>query len=79
MDIQLSEYQQCLNDIERYRTLREQIDMEVSAIRKEIEELQNTNSDFSSLQRHLQKLYNQDEEYGAKMHELAIKRNLLEP
>ncbi len=80
MENQDVEYSQCLKDIELYRTKRELIFKEIAEIRAYIDNTTNSNNaGVLQKQKQLEKLEALDEEYGAKMHELAIMRNLLEP
>ncbi|MCQ2960274.1 MAG: hypothetical protein MJ198_08825 [Bacteroidales bacterium] len=66
---ELEEYQKCLDEIEFYRSKREELEQEITILKQQIVDIE----------RSINEKYQQDEIYGAKMHELAIKRNLLEP
>lgn len=80
MENQDVEYSQCLKDIELYRTKRELLFKEIAEIRAYIDNaMDGSSADVLHKQEQLEKLEALDEEYGAKMHELAIMRNLLEP
>lgn len=78
---EIDEYTFCVEEIERYRTLREEIEAKVADLRrrKAAELALNPICDVSVLERQIATLLDDDEVLGAKMHELTIKRNLLEP
>lgn len=77
---QQSEYQFCIDEIERYRALREAVDTTIQALKNEQKSRLETNpqADVSDLQKQIDAQHELDEHYGAKMHALAIRRNLLE-
>ncbi len=77
MENQEVEYRKCLEDIELYRTKRERIFKEITEIRANL--ANDDNADVLQKLEQIKRLEALDEEYGAKMHALAIKRNLLEP
>ena len=78
---EIDEYTFCVEEIERYRTLREEIEAKVADLRrrKAAGLALNPICDVSVLERQIATLLDDDEVLGAKMHELTIKRNLLEP
>ena len=78
---ELEEYKHCLAEIERYRCLREQLLKEIAELTEKLSVAQSeTNREqVATIQTLIKAKQLQDEEYGAKMHELAIRRNLLEP
>lgn len=78
---ELEEYQKCLDDIELYRAKREDLDRQLAVLKAQLSDLQknNSNAAISSLLDQINAIKLQDEKYGAIMHGLAIKRNLLEP
>lgn len=77
MENQEVEYRKCLEDIELYRTKRERIFKKITEIRANL--ANDDNADVLQKLEQIKRLEALDEEYGAKMHALAIKRNLLEP
>ena len=74
-------YNNCIEQIEFYRNKREQSIQENDLLQKQIQALlaNDANADVSTLQVKIAHNEQLDEEYGAKMHELTIQRNLLEP
>lgn len=78
---ELEEYQKCLEDIELYRSKRMELEEKATAIRRKIADTlaENQSADISSMRNELDAIELQDEEFGALMHQLTIKRNLLEP
>lgn len=74
-------YNNCIEQIEFYRNKREQIIQENDLLQKQILALlaNDAKADVSALQAKIAHNEQLDEEYGAKMHELTIQRNLLEP
>lgn len=78
---ELEEYRHCLDEIERYRGLREQLLKEIVELTDKlaVANAQNNREEADEIQRQVGAKYLQDEKYGAAMHELAIRRNLLEP
>lgn len=77
---QQSEYQFCIDEIERYRSLREAVDNTVKALKKQqTQRLEaDQQADITDIQKQIEEQLELDEKYGAKMHALAIRRNLLE-
>ncbi len=77
---QQSEYQFCIDEIERYRSLREAVDDAIQALKKEqtLRLESNPQADIADIQKQIEEQQELDEKYGAKMHALAIRRNLLE-
>ncbi len=81
MENQDLEYCQCLEQIELYRRKRELLFKEMAELRAYLDSIPADDNSPGVLEKQ-EKLENMealDEEYGAKMHELAIMRNLLEP
>ena len=78
---EIDEYTFCVEEIERYRSLREDIEARIADLRrrKAAELAINPICDVSVIERQIATLLDDDELFGAKMHELTIKRNLLEP
>lgn len=78
---ELEEYKHCLAEIERYRCMREQILKDIAELTEKLSAAQaeSNREQVTTIQKLINAKYLQDEEYGAKMHELAIRRNLLEP
>lgn len=76
----MDEYQECLEQIEKFRDERVRLEKEMEAIRAKIQLLKQENAqvDISQLLCEISSREEQDEVLGAKMHELTIKRNLLE-
>lgn len=76
----MDEYQECLNQIEKFRDERVRLEKEMESIRAKIQLLkqENAQADISQLLCEISSREEQDEVLGAKMHELTIKRNLLE-
>ena len=74
-------YNNCIEQIEFYRNKREQIIQENDLLQNQIRAMlaNDANADVSALQAKIAHNENLDEEYGVKMHELTIQRNLLEP
>ena len=77
----LEAYNNCLEQIELYRSKREQIMVKNDLLQKRIDSLlaTNINANVSAIQAEIDENQRLDEEYGAKMHQLTIQRNLLEP
>ncbi len=75
-----SEYQFCIDEIERYRSLREAAFATIQTLQKEqaLRREKDPQADISDLQKQIDEQIDLDEKYGAKMHALAIRRNLLE-
>ena len=76
----MDEYQECLEQIEKFREERVQLEKEIESVRAKIQQLKQENAqvDISQLLCEISSREEQDEILGAKMHELTIKRNLLE-
>lgn len=74
----LNEYRECIKEIEEYRAKREQLYGEINRMQCEIKARKEQGVDVEQLQKRLEETLELDEEYGARMHELTIKRNLLE-
>ncbi len=74
-------YNNCIEQIEFYRNKREQIIQVNDLLQQQILALlaNDAKADVSALQAKIAHNEQLDEEYGAKMHELTIQRNLLEP
>lgn len=81
MENQDLEYRQCLEQIELYRRKRDILFKEMAELRAYLESIPATDNspDVMEKKENLELREALDEEYGAKMHELAIRRNLLEP
>ena len=81
MENQDLEYRQCLEQIELYRRKRDILFKEMAELRAYLESIPATDNspDVMEKKENLELREALDEEYGAKMHELTIRRNLLEP
>ena len=78
---ELEEYKHCLEEIERYRGLREQLLKDISELTEKLAaaNAQNNGEAATEIKKQIDAKYLRDERFGAAMHELAIRRNLLEP
>lgn len=76
----MDEYQECLEQIEKFRNERVRLEQEIESIRAKIQQMKqhDAQADISQLLCEISSREEQDELFGAKMHELTIKRNLLE-